>query len=91
MKIAHGSTVSHTVAYRTDTNAPCRNRTYNLMIKSQNPSILAPLSQPALPSIGGASLMQQRGGEDAPNFHAISHARSVVVSPVPPDNKGGGQ
>jgi hypothetical protein len=91
MKTAHGSTVSHTVYYRTDTNAPCRNRTYNLMIKSQNPSILAPLGNLALPSIEGVSLVQRRGGEDAPNFHAFSHARSVVVSPVPPDNKGGGR
>lgn len=85
------STLSHTVAYRTDTNAPCRNRTYNLMIKSQNPSILAPLSQHALPSIEGVWLVQRTRGEDAPNFHAFSHARSVVVSPVPPNNKGGGR
>jgi hypothetical protein len=98
VKSAHGSTVYATVTHQKlqeatpvtccpVSSAPCRNRTYNLMIKSQNPSILAPLGNLASPSIEDAPLVQRTRGEDAPNFHAISHGASsgVLVSQYPPN------
>jgi hypothetical protein len=53
------STLSHTVASRTNTDAPCRNRTYNLMIKSQILADLTPEGTPPSPSYSSASLVQQ--------------------------------
>jgi hypothetical protein len=78
------STVSHTVGDRRNADAPCRNRTYNLMIKSQIQDDLTTEGTPPSPSYSSASLVQQ-GIPKMRRSSTLSHThrlKSVLFSVV---------